>query len=101
MAYYLALALAWSQFGLLGMMGGVVSYFYPPSTEMRFSYKLFLSKLVISFFIGKVAGEFIDPANQYKSGYTMLLGFFAYPVLGLLETKVKAWVENITPPGMR
>lgn len=101
MAYYIALALAWSQFGLLGMLGGLVSYFYPPSTEMRFSWKLFISKLLISFFVGKLLGEFVPPNNEYKSGYAMLLGFFAYPVLGVLEIKVKAWVDNFTPPGTR
>ncbi|WP_263264046.1 hypothetical protein [Pseudomonas sp. RIT-PI-S] len=101
MGELIPLALAWSQFGLLGMLGGLVSYFYPPSTEMRFSWKLFVSKLVISFFVGKVAGEFIAADNQFKSGYIMLLGFFAYPVLGVLEIKVKAWVENFNPPGTR
>lgn len=95
------LILSWSQFGLLGMLGGLVSYFYPPSTEMRFAWRYFISKLVISFFVGKVAGEFIAVDNQFKSGYIMLLGFFAYPVLGVLEIKVKAWVENFTPPGTR
>lgn len=95
------LVLSWSQFGLLGMLGGLVSYFYPPSTEMRFTWRYFISKLILAFFVGKVAGEFIDPANQFKSGYIMLLGFFAYPVLGVLEIKVKAWVDNFTPPGTR
>lgn len=95
------LVLSWSQFGLLGMLGGIVSYFYPPSTEMRFTWRYFISKLILAFFVGKVAGEFIDPTNQFKSGYIMLLGFFAYPVLGVLETKVKAWVDNLTPPGTR
>jgi hypothetical protein len=97
-AYYLAVALAWSQFGLLGMLGGLASYFYPPSTEMRFTWRYFISKLILAFFAGKVAGEFIAIDNQFKSGYIMLLGFFAYPVLGVLEIKVKAWVENFTPP---
>lgn len=99
MTYYLIQALAWSQFGLLGMLGGVASYFYPPSTETRFSLRYFISKLVISFFIGELAGEFIPAENSVKAGWTMALGFFAYPVLSVLELKVKAMVENFNPRG--
>lgn len=60
------------------MLGGLASYFYPPSTEARFAWRALIGKLVISFFIGKVAGEFIADENTFKSGYVMLLGFFAY-----------------------
>lgn len=90
-------ALAWLLTGLLGALGGLVSYFYPPSTEMRFSWWLFISKLILAFFVGKVAGEFIPVDNQYRSGFIMLLGFFAYPVLGVIEVKVKAYVERFNP----
>ncbi|NBB11805.1 hypothetical protein [Pseudomonas sp. SLFW] len=91
--------LAWSQFGLLGTLGGLASYFYPPSTDVRFTWRNFIGKLVISFFIGKVAGEFIPNENTFKSGYIMVLGFFAYPVLAVIEAKVKTWVESYKPPG--
>lgn len=94
---YIALALAWSQFGWLGVVGGVASYFYKGSTDPRFSLRFFISKLVVAFFVGKVAGEFIAAENQFKSGYTMVLGFFAYPVLAVLEVKVKGWVEKYNP----
>jgi hypothetical protein len=93
--------LAWSQFGLLGMFGGLASYFWPPSTEMRFEWRMFLGKLVISFFLGKVAAEFIAVDNTYRSGLIPVLGFFAHPVLGIIETKVKAWVSHFNPPGAR
>lgn len=91
--------LAWSQFGLLGMFGGLASYFWPPSTDMRFEWKLFLGKLVISFFLGKVAAEFIAVDYTYRSGLIPVLGFFAHPVLGIIEIKVKDWVSNVNPPG--
>lgn len=98
--HYIQGALIWSQFGWLGLLGGLASYFYPPSTEARFSCRYFISKLVVSFFIGKVSGEFIANENNFKSGYIMMLGFFAYPVLAVLEVKVKAWVETFKPPGV-
>lgn len=94
-------AIAWSQFGLLGMFGGVASYFYPPSTELRFEWKLFLGKLIMSFFVGRVAGDFIPDAYQYKAGIIPVLGFFAYPVLGVLEQKVKDLVSRYHPPGVQ
>ncbi len=87
----------WMLPGLLGMLGGLVSYFYPPSTEMRFHFWLFVSKILLSFFVGKVAGEFIALDNTFRSGYIMLLGFFAYPVMGIAEVKLKAWVEKFSP----
>lgn len=93
-------ALIWSQFGFLGTLGGLASYFYRPATEVRFAIRMFVSKMVISFFIGKVFGEFISTENTYKSGYIMVLGFFAYPVLAVMEVKVKAWVETFKPPGV-
>ncbi|WP_426199014.1 hypothetical protein [Pseudomonas sp. DC3200b2] len=95
----LELALSWSQFGLLGVVGGVASYFYKGSTEPRFSLRFFISKLVLAFFVGKVAGEFIAADNQFKSGYIMLLGFFAYPVLAVLKVKVKAGLRTTTRAG--
>lgn len=91
--------LAWSQFGLLGMFGGLASYFWPPSTDMRFEWRMFLGKLVISFFLGKVAGEFLSVDYAYRSGLIPVLGFFAHPVLGVIEIKVKAWVKTVNPPG--
>ena len=91
--------LLWSQFGMLGALGGLASYFYRPSTEARFAVRTFISKLVISFFIGKVFGEFIADENTFKSGYIMVLGFFAYPVLAVMEVKVRTWVDKMTPPG--
>ena len=66
---------------------------------MRFDWKTFVGKLVVAFFVGKVAGEFIDVSNQYRAGIIMLLGFFAYPVLGVLEVKVKSAVERFSPGG--
>ncbi len=47
-----------------------------------------------------MAGEFVANENNFKSGYIMLLGFFAYPVLAVLEVKVKAWVDAYNPPGV-
>ena len=37
--------------------------------------------------------------NEYRSGYLMVLGFCAYPVLGMLEVKVKGAIERFNPPG--
>ena len=91
--------LDWALVGFLGMLGGLASLFYPGATSMRFDWKTFVGKLVVAFFVGKVAGEFIDVSNQYRAGIIMLLGFFAYPVLGVLEVKVKSAVERFSPGG--
>lgn len=99
LGHYVHEALAWSQFGFLALLGGLASYFYPPSTEARFSAQRFVSKLVAAFFIGKVFGEFIANDNTFKSGYIMVLGFFAYPTLAVLENRVRAMVDKFMPPG--
>lgn len=91
--------LDWALVGFLGMLGGLASLFYPGATSMRFDWRTFVGKLVVAFFVGKVAGEFIDVSNQYRAGIIMLLGFFAYPVLGVLEVKVKSMVERFSPGG--
>ena len=100
MSDFIMQAIAWSVPGWLGMMGGLVSYFYPPSTELRFHAWLFIGKLLLSFFVGKVAGEFIALDNTYRTGYIMLLGFFAFPVMGEVEKKLKAWLEKFSPGGV-
>jgi len=89
--------LDWCLVGFLGMLGGLASLFYPGATAMPFTWKMFISKLVVAFFVGKVAGEFIPLDNQYRAGIIMLLGFFAYPVLGVVEVKVKDWLERFNP----
>lgn len=96
---WLTRVLEWSAVGLLGALGGLASLFYPSSVEMRFTWFAFCSKLVLAFFVGKVAGEFISGDNQYRSGVIMLMGFFAYPVMGVAERKLKAWLESINPGG--
>jgi len=95
------LILLWSHFGLLGTLGGLASYFYPPLADVRFAWRTFIGKLVTSFFVGQVAGEFIADDNTFKSGWVMLLGFFAYPVLAAFEIRVKDWINIFfKPPGL-
>ena len=99
MEHMLEAILLWCMPGLLGGFGGVISYFWPPTTEMRFSAKSFAIKFLSAFFVGKACGYFIPMTNEYRSGYLMVLGFCACPVLGMLEVKVKGALERFNPPG--
>lgn len=85
----------WAKVGLLGAFGGAASYVYLAVTKNRnFVWWTFLANLFVAFFVGKLFGEFIPATNPNRAGYLMILGFTAYPVLGIVETKVIAYLQS-------
>ena len=81
--------------GLLASFGAAANFVYITiSQERRFSFTLFLCNLFLAFFVGAVFGEFVDSDNKYRYGGVMLAGFFAYPLLGIVETQGRKWVES-------
>lgn len=94
---WITAVMEWAKVGLLATFGGAASYVYLAVTKQRqFVWWAFLANLFIAFFVGKVFGEFIPATNPNRSGYLMLLGFAAYPVLGVLEAKVVAYLQART-----
>lgn len=88
--------------GLLASFGAAAHYVYITVTQERsFHWLLFLCNLFVAFFVGVVFGEFVDSENKYRYGGVMLAGFFAYPLLGIVEDKGKKWIEKWVGKQMR
>jgi len=82
------------QFGLLSLIGGIANYFYyNQKTERAFSVIQFMTNIIVSFFLGMVVGDFV-PEGEYKYGLVMVSGFCCYPLLGLIEYKVKQFIKK-------
>lgn len=95
MENWLTAILEWAKVGLLGAFGGAASYVYLAVTKDRkFNVWTFLANLFVAFFVGKVFGTFIPADNPNREGFLMILGFTAYPVLGIVEAKVLSYLKN-------
>lgn len=82
-----------SQFGVLSLIGGMANYFYYNEKNNRvFSVIGFLTNVFLSYFIGMIAGDWL-PESDNKYGLIMVCGFCCYPILGLIESKIKKWIE--------
>jgi len=90
-------ALQWSLPGLLGAIGGLASLGFRKPNSPRFTAGLFFSKVITSFFVGIVAGEFITPESSLRNAYIYILGFFSYPVLTIAEKRVKSILDKVMP----
>lgn len=90
----------WARLGLLAAFGGAASYVYIMVTKNRkFVWWMFLANLFIAFFAGKAIGGFIPEDSKNYTGWVMMLGFCAYPVLGLIEAKILQYIDRRTLPG--
>lgn len=93
-------ALEWVKLGLLAMFGGCASYLYNMVVKNTpFRLVTFLINLLISFFVGKMMGGFIPETTLNYTGWVMMLGFCAYPVLGLVEAKFLKYMDSRLTPG--
>ena len=92
--------LSWSSLGVLGAFGGVANFYYLNATKNRaFAWGLLAANVVVAFFIGRVVGGFIDPDNQFRDSIAMLLGFFSFPVVHILEARLVAIINRVLPFG--
>jgi fluoride ion exporter CrcB/FEX len=85
----------WAQMGLLAAFGGAASYLYTMVTKnKKFVWLTFNINLFLAFFVGQSLGGFIPPDTKNFGGWLMMLGFCAYPALGLVENKVLAYLDK-------
>lgn len=89
--------LAWALPGLIGMLGGLCSLGYPGPVKAKFTIGFFVSKLLAAFFVGKVTGDLAPHDATWRSALILTSGFFAYPVLGVLERRIKDLYERFLP----
>lgn len=99
---FLEEAVSWGQLGFLGAFGGIANYYYLTVTKNRkFLWGLLSANIVLAFFLGKVLGGFIDESNEFRDGIVMLIGFFAFPIINVLEARVVAFIDKLLPFGSR
>lgn len=86
---------AWLRLGILAAFGGAASYIYLMITKNRpFRWITFAANLFIAFFVGKAMGGFVPEDTKNFSGVVMLMGFCAYPVLGIVEEKIVSYINK-------
>jgi fluoride ion exporter CrcB/FEX len=87
----------WAKLGLLASFGGMASYVYiMVRKNKKFHWFTFLANLLIAFFVGKALGGFIPADASNATGWVMLLGFLAHPILDRVEDKFLARLDKIT-----
>lgn len=81
--------------GVLGTLGAIANWAYVSVTQPTRPMKigLFFCNVIVSFYVGIVAGAFIGADNIYRDGIILVCGFCAYPLLGLIEANFKTIVE--------
>lgn len=95
-------AIVWGNLGVLGAFGGIANFYYLNATKERaFVWGVLAANVVVAFFIGQVLGGFIGSDNQFRDGLVMLFGFFSFPVVHLLESRIVALVDKLLPFGGR
>jgi len=94
MEQWLQAFLDWVKLGMLAMFGGCASYVYMMVVKNRpFRWFTFAANLFIAFFVGKSLGGFIPADSLNYTGWVMMLGFCAYPVLGVAEAKLLKYLD--------
>lgn len=89
-------ALAWGSLGVLGSFGGVANFYYLNATKNRaFAWGMLTTNVVIAFFVGRAVGGLIDADNQFRDSIVMLLGFFSFPVIHALESRVVGLISKL------
>lgn len=92
--------LSWGHLGVLGSFGGVANFYYLNATKNRkFLWGVLVANVVVAFFLGRVLGSFISEENQFRDGIVMLFGFFAFPLVHVLESRVVAYLDRVLPFG--
>lgn len=87
----------WSLPGCLATLGGLASVFYKDAVSVKFTWYWFVGKLIMAFFVGTVMNQFLPPDLTGRSGWIMVGGFFAYPVMAAFETRIKPLVDTVKP----
>jgi fluoride ion exporter CrcB/FEX len=88
-------ALDFLRAGVLASFGAMAKYLYDSTTtDKKFTWGMFAANIFIAFFVGKLVGEFIDPAHQYRDGMIMVAGYGSYPFLAWLEVTIRKKLDN-------
>lgn len=82
----------WIQYGALAGFGGMANYLYLTVMKgKRFMWAMFSANIFIAFFVGNLVGRVVPASNEYKDGIIMACGYCAFPLLAVIEFKVREW----------
>ena len=80
--------------GLLGLVGGIATFFYEVDKGKRkFTWLGMLSMSVVAFVVGAIAGEFIPNGENYY-GLTMVVGVNAYPFFNFVQRQAAKYIKR-------
>lgn len=86
----------WIINGIPAVFGAMAKYLYDNVHKGRtFSFVVFGTNIFLAFFAGNVVHEFLPADVEHKGGIMMVTGFCTYPVLGLIEEKVKQLLKKL------
>lgn len=93
-------AVSWGQLGLLGAFGGVANFYYLNATKNRkFIWGVLVANVILAFFLGRAVGGMIPHDNPIRDSIVMLVGFFAFPIVSVLEHRFIAFLDRVLPLG--
>lgn len=82
----------WLQYGVLAGFGGMANYLYVTIMKRKpFVWVMFSANIFIAFFVGNLVGRIIPADAAYKDGLVMACGYCAFPLLAVIEFKVREW----------
>lgn len=82
----------WFQYGALAGFGGIANYLYVTVMRgKRFVWAMFSANIFIAFFVGNLVGRVVPADASYKDGIIMACGYCAFPLLAIIEFKVREW----------
>lgn len=75
--------------GIYAAFGGMVHFLYQTSKRpgSPFSWLMFIINILVAFYVGQVAWDFLPNGTPSKGGLIMLAGFLAYPILDFFEKR--------------
>lgn len=84
-----------AELGLLGAFGAIASTAFTVAHKKKaFRLVLFVCNVVVAAFVGNVVGALLGD-SPHKDGLIMLCGFFAYPILEVLEERARGIIERV------
>lgn len=81
--------------GLLASFGGLVGHLVDVvHRKATFSWLSFFVAILVAFFVGQVLGEWLPHELPGRDGILMVSGTSGYPVLVLLQERVKGLIRQ-------
>lgn len=87
-----------SQLGFFASLGAMASYLRQSVINpkgMKFRWVIFIANIIVAFVVGNLVGDFVGD-HEYRDGILIAVGYSCFPVLDVIEVKVRNAVQNFT-----